>query len=59
MGRGWAESGEHVRESLMVLNRLQLEILTWGTLLRRAQKEMRHLLLEITGRGVNYVVAVS
>lgn len=59
MGRGWEESEEHVRENLIVLNRRQLEILTWGTLLMRAQKEMRNLLLEITGRGVNYVVAVS
>lgn len=30
-----------------------------GDLLMRAPKEMRNLLLEITGRGVNYVVAVS
>lgn len=50
VGRGWEESEEHVIESLIVLNRLLVEILTLGTLVVRAQKAMRNMLLEIAGR---------
>ena len=48
--RGWEEFEERVRKSLIALNKLLVEILTLGTLLVRAQKEMRNMLLEMAGR---------
>ena len=48
--RRWEELEEQVRKSLIALNKLLVEILTLGTLLVRAQKEMRNMLLEMAGR---------
>ena len=48
--RRWEELEEQVRKSLIALNKLLVEILTLGTLLVRAQKEMRSMLLEMAGR---------
>ena len=48
--RRWEELEEQVRKSLIALNKLLVEILTLGTMLVRAQKEMRNMLLEMAGR---------
>lgn len=48
--RGWEEFEKQVRKSLIALNKLLVEISTLGTLLVRAQKEMRNMLLEMAGR---------
>ena len=48
--RRWEELEEQVRKSLIALNKLLVEILTLGTLLVRAHKEMRNMLLEMAGR---------